>query len=58
MRGEKETTCMLKRKIPIYIGYFTSWVNDKGEISFFSDVYGRDENLDKLLYSDSTVSMK
>lgn len=57
MSGEKETTCMLKRKIPIYIGYFTSWVNDNGEISFFPDVYGRDESLDKLLYSDS-VTMK
>lgn len=57
MSGEKETTCMLKKKIPIYIGYFTSWVNDDGEISFFPDVYGRDESLDKLLYSDS-VSMK
>ncbi|MEO6176554.1 MAG: L,D-transpeptidase family protein [Flavobacterium circumlabens] len=57
MSGEKETTCMLKKKIPIYIGYFTSWVNDDGEISFFPDVYERDESLDKLLYSDS-VSMK
>ncbi|RUT68056.1 L,D-transpeptidase [Flavobacterium cupreum] len=53
MNGEKETTCMLKKKIPIYIGYFTSWVNDQGEISFFPDVYGRDESLDQLLYSDS-----
>ncbi|MEN2398157.1 L,D-transpeptidase family protein [Flavobacterium sp. MC2016-06] len=57
MSGEKETTCMLKKKIPIYIGYFTAWVNDEGEISFFPDVYGRDESLDKLLYSDS-VTMK
>ncbi|RZJ51854.1 MAG: L,D-transpeptidase [Flavobacterium sp.] len=57
MNGEKETTCMLKKKIPIYIGYFTAWVNDEGEISFFPDVYGRDESLDKLLYSDA-VTMK
>ena len=55
MKGGKETTCMLKKKVPIYIGYFTSWVNDNGEISFFPDVYGRDENLDKLLYSDAVT---
>lgn len=55
MNGGKETTCMLKKKVPIYIGYFTSWVNDNGEISFFPDVYGRDENLDKLLYSDAVT---
>ncbi|TDW49909.1 murein L,D-transpeptidase YcbB/YkuD [Flavobacterium sp. 270] len=57
MNGEKETTCMLKKKIPIYIGYFTAWVQDNGEINFFPDVYDRDTSLDKLLYSDS-VTMK
>lgn len=56
MSGEKETTCMLKNKIPIYICYFTTWVNDEtGEISFFPDVYDRDKQLDKLLYSDDVV---
>ncbi|KAF2516064.1 L,D-transpeptidase family protein [Flavobacterium foetidum] len=57
MSGEKETTCMLKNKIPVYIGYFTAWVQENGEINFFPDVYGRDDSLDKLLYSDS-VTMK
>lgn len=57
MSGEKETTCMLKNKIPVYIGYFTAWVQDNGEINFFPDVYERDASLDKLLYSDS-VTMK
>lgn len=55
MSGEKETTCMLKNKIPIYIGYFTAWVSDDGEIGFYPDVYDRDSRLDKLLYSDSVV---
>lgn len=55
MNGEKETTCMLKNKIPIYIGYFTAWVNDDGEIGFYPDVYDRDQRLDKLLYSDSVA---
>ncbi|WP_316635122.1 L,D-transpeptidase family protein [uncultured Flavobacterium sp.] len=55
MSGEKETTCMLKTKIPIYIGYFTAWVNDNGEIGFYPDVYDRDKRLDKLLYSDSVA---
>ncbi|MFH6998172.1 murein L,D-transpeptidase [Flavobacterium sp. FlaQc-57] len=55
MSGEKETTCMLKTKIPIYIGYFTAWVNDDGEIGFYPDVYDRDQRLDKLLYSDSVA---
>jgi murein L,D-transpeptidase YcbB/YkuD len=56
MSGEKETTCKLKNKIPIYIGYFTAWVSDDGEIGFYPDVYDRDPQLDKLLYSDSVAS--
>lgn len=44
MNGEKETTCILKNKIPIYIGYFTSWVNEEtGEIYFYPDVYQKDK---------------
>ncbi|WP_163399923.1 L,D-transpeptidase family protein [Flavobacterium fluviatile] len=44
MNGEKETTCILKNKIPIYIGYFTTWVNEEtGEIYFYPDVYQKDK---------------
>ncbi|MCD0468127.1 murein L,D-transpeptidase [Flavobacterium sp. JAS] len=56
MSGEKETTCKLKNKIPIYIGYFTAWVSDDGEIGFYPDVYDRDPQLDKLLYSDAVAA--
>ncbi|MDD5151887.1 MAG: L,D-transpeptidase family protein [Flavobacterium sp.] len=54
MKGEKETTYILKNKIPIHIGYFTAWVNDSGEISFYNDIYGRDDRLSELLFSDDT----
>lgn len=48
MSGEIETTCLLKNKIPIYIGYFTAWVNEEtGEVSFFSDVYEKDKEPDE-----------
>jgi murein L,D-transpeptidase YcbB/YkuD len=56
MSGEKETTCKLKNKIPIYIGYFTAWVTDNGEIGFYPDVYDRDVQLYKLLYTDAVVA--
>ncbi|MGO4773425.1 L,D-transpeptidase family protein [Flavobacterium sp. W22_SRS_FK3] len=47
MSGESEITCMLKNKIPVYLGYFTAWVNEEtGEISFFSDVYGKDKEME------------
>jgi len=47
MNGEIETTCILKNKIPIYIGYFTAWVSeDTGEVNFFPDVYEKDKEVD------------
>jgi murein L,D-transpeptidase YcbB/YkuD len=55
MSGEKETPCILKNKVPIFIGYFTAWVNENGEIGFYKDVYERDQRLDKLLFSDSVA---
>jgi len=52
MKGVKETTCVLKHKIPVHIGYFTAWVNDSGEICFYNDIYLRDDHLAELLFSD------
>lgn len=44
MSGEKETIYTLKNKIPVYVAYFTAWVNEEtGEISFFHDVYKKDK---------------
>ena len=54
MKGEKETPYILKKKIPIHIGYFTAWVNDSGEINFYNDIYIRDERLAELLFSDDS----
>jgi murein L,D-transpeptidase YcbB/YkuD len=35
----------LNQKIPVYITYFTLWVNDDGSISTFSDLYGHDARM-------------
>lgn len=40
----------LKNKIPVYIGYFTAWVDDDGAIHFYEDVYKRDIPLASLLF--------
>ena len=53
MSGEKETTCILKNKIPVHIGYFTALVTDSGKINFYYDVYERDECLKPLLAGDN-----
>lgn len=50
MHSGKETTTSLKSKIPVYIGYFTAWVDDQGQINFYKDVYERDERVAALLF--------
>jgi L,D-transpeptidase YcbB len=50
MNSGKETWYTLKNKIPVYIGYFTAWVDNNGTIHFYNDIYKRDETLAALLF--------
>ncbi|MGM8361627.1 L,D-transpeptidase family protein [Flavobacterium sp. ARAG 55.4] len=50
MNSGKETWYTLKRKIPVYIGYFTAWVDNENQIHFYDDIYKRDEKLASLLF--------
>lgn len=50
MNSGKETWYTLKNKIPVYIGYFTAWVDNDGIIHFYNDIYKRDELLANLLF--------
>jgi murein L,D-transpeptidase YcbB/YkuD len=36
----------LKRKIPVYVLYFTTWVDDDGTVRYHHDVYGIDKGFD------------
>ena len=50
MNSGKETWYTLKNKIPVYIGYFTAWVDNDGILHFYNDIYKRDETLAALLF--------
>ena len=52
MNSGVESWYTLQNKIPVYIGYFTSWADKEGNIHFYEDVYGRDEQLASLLFED------
>ena len=45
MAGKVENSFKLSKKVPIYICYFTSLVNENGEVGFFPDVYEKDAEL-------------
>jgi murein L,D-transpeptidase YcbB/YkuD len=52
MNAGEESSYMLKNKIPVIIGYLTAWVDEKGDIHFFKDIYDRDDRLARLLIED------
>lgn len=55
MHAGKEQTVTLKDKIPVFIAYFTAFVNGKGEINFRKDIYNLDDRLAGSLITDSPV---
>lgn len=52
MNSGEEMQYPLKRKVPVYIAYFTALANESGNISFYDDVYKRDDRLAHLLYRE------
>jgi murein L,D-transpeptidase YcbB/YkuD len=49
MQRGKEQTVKLKQKIPVYIGYFTAFIDRHGALNFRDDIYGRDQGLLNML---------
>jgi murein L,D-transpeptidase YcbB/YkuD len=41
----------LKAKVPVYIVYFTAWVDDKGGVHFRDDIYGHDRELEQEYFN-------
>jgi len=49
MNSKKEQYVTLKDTVPVFICYFTAWVDRQGKINFRNDVYNRDSRLDKMI---------
>lgn len=52
MNKGEETWVTLKRKIPVYIGYFTAFVDEQGDINFYKDIYEKDSRLAAMLVEE------
>ncbi|REA56620.1 hypothetical protein DSL64_26215 [Dyadobacter luteus] len=48
LRGENE--------IPVYIGYFTAWVDSEGKLNFRKDVYGHDKKMARRLFGEQDLA--
>jgi L,D-transpeptidase YcbB len=49
MQAGKEKYVTLQSPVPVYIGYFTAYLDNAGKIQFRDDVYDRDQPLERLL---------
>ncbi len=49
IESNKTQTIDLKKPVPIFIVYFTAWVESDGSVQFRNDVYGNDKSLELAL---------
>ena len=42
---DKETSIFIQYKMPVYILYFTAWVDSEGQLNFRNDIYKLDDKL-------------
>ena len=51
---EKYVRLRGKNEIPVFIGYFTAWVDPQGRLNFRRDVYGHDKKMADRLFGEKT----
>ena len=52
MKASKERYVTLKKEIPVFITYFTAWVDRKGQLNLRDDIYKRDQRLAETIMKD------
>ena len=52
LQTNKETEIAIEPKIPVYITYFTAWVDGNGNLNFRNDIYNLDDELAKEIFAD------
>ena len=50
MNKGKEKYVTLKAPVQVFIGYFTAWVDSKGELNFRDDIYGHDVRMAEKIF--------
>ena len=50
MNQETEKYVKLKEPVPVFISYYTAWVDDAGKLQFRDDIYGHDEQVSKKMF--------
>lgn len=58
MNKTYETPVKLKESIPVFIIYYTAWVDNDGQLNFRDDVYEHDKDLIKKMFLSTTGEAK
>lgn len=56
MMAGQEKYVTLKKPVPVFIGYFTAWVDKNGLLNFRDDVYGHDAKLSAKLFATAATA--
>jgi murein L,D-transpeptidase YcbB/YkuD len=51
MHGGEEIYVKLSQKVPVFITYFTAWVDRNGQINFRDDIYLHDARMKQILFT-------
>lgn len=57
MHQQKEKWVTLKKTMPVFIAYFTSWVDSNGVLQFRKDIYNLDTQLKQLLFKKEALQL-
>jgi murein L,D-transpeptidase YcbB/YkuD len=51
MNSGEEKTVRLKNPVPVFISYYTAWVDESGRLNFRDDIYKHDEDLRRKMFT-------
>jgi murein L,D-transpeptidase YcbB/YkuD len=51
MYADEEKFVRVKDPVPVYITYYTAWVDENGLLNFRDDIYGRDTMMEKKMFN-------
>lgn len=51
MYADEEKFVKVNDPVPVYITYYTAWVDENGLLNFRDDIYGRDEIMQKKMFN-------
>ncbi|HLO80362.1 MAG TPA: L,D-transpeptidase family protein [Chitinophagaceae bacterium] len=58
MNSGKEQYVTLKKTVPVYLVYFTAFVDPRGKLNFRDDIYARDQAVKEMLFSKNHNAIK